>query len=72
MVFGVTNQLVEPGPFDVACLFVSWCLTPLSTIVQLYPGDHFHCCMKPHDPEKTTDMSQVTDKIYHVMLYISP
>ena len=32
-----------------------WCLTPLSTIFQY--------------PENTTDLSQVTDKLDHIMLY---
>jgi hypothetical protein len=27
---------------------------------------------KPEESEKTIDMSQVTDKLYHIMLYIAP
>ena len=33
-----------------------WCLTPLSQYFS-------------YIPEKTTDLSQVNDKLYHIMLY---
>ena len=39
-----------------------WCLTPLSTIFQLYHGDKFYWQRKPEYTEKTIHMMQVTAK----------
>jgi hypothetical protein len=44
-------------------------LTPITIIFQLYRGGQLDWWRKLEYPEKTTDLSEATDKLYHIMLY---
>ena len=44
-------------------------LTSFSTIFQLYRGDQLYWWRKPEYLEKTTDLLEVTDNLYQIILY---
>jgi len=68
----ITKLIKYEWFYCFVCLVVWWCVMPLSTIFQLYRGGQFYWCRNPEDLEKTSDLSRISEKLYHIMLYTSP
>jgi len=46
-----------------------WCLTSLSIIFQLFRGGQFYWWRKPEYPKQSPDMPQVTENLYHKVVW---
>jgi hypothetical protein len=75
--FNISGQYFSfINDFKLVCKWLSTMgfmvfLTPFSTIFHIYRGGQLYWWRKPADQEKTTDLPEVTDKLYHRMLCTS-
>ena len=52
-------------------MLVLWCFNATFNNISVISWWSVYWWRKPENPEETTDLSQVTDKLYHIMLYTS-
>jgi hypothetical protein len=64
-IFKIFSRSIIRTLFNLFGWFGLWCLTPLSTIFQLYRGGRFYWWRKPEYPEKTTDLSHFSIYLTH-------
>jgi hypothetical protein len=62
------KNIISKNTLEELIGFGLWCLMPFSTIFQLFRGSQIYWWRKPEYQEKTTNLSQVTDNLYHIML----
>jgi hypothetical protein len=75
--FDAASEIQEEQQRSVCMTFAAWfsnlwlwfmvCNATFNNISVI--SCEFYWWRKPEYPEKTTDLSQVTDKLYHIMLY---
>ena len=64
----MSETLANKILYGLVC-FGLWCLMLLSTIFQLYCGGECNWWRKPKYVKKNTDLTQVNDKLYHIIWY---